>query len=73
MNGSNALYRFDLDDHLILDEEVDPEGIPEQYSVIFKRDRLLTLDSESLAREIARQDSFVDCFQQAWSQHYVQL
>ncbi len=64
MDFAQHLDRLDLDDQRILDQEIDPESVGERHVVVMDGNGLLPLDAKTGARQRARQNDFIDSFEQ---------
>jgi hypothetical protein len=73
VNGRGPLDRLDLHGHLPSHQQIGPESILEHKTFVFKRHRPLPLDNEPLAREVARQNDFVDRLEKAWAEFRVEF
>jgi hypothetical protein len=65
VNGGQELNRFQLDNHPILDHQVNAKGIFEAEAVEFERARLLPFDLQASAMKLSGHDKFIDGLQQA--------
>jgi hypothetical protein len=59
------LHGLDLDDHAVIDQQINPECVREQQAFVFEAEDFLSLDFESSLHEHASQYEFVNRFQQS--------
>ncbi len=63
MNGLHFHYRFNLNDHLTVDQQVKSQFLTQFYSLVFYFDRHLRFHLKSVQSQFVRHSLFVDIFQ----------